>query len=148
MSFLFCVQFQYSFDTDIEHVEKLILFYTVLVKGGMRMEITQENKTIYSNINGQFVALVDNGYIYQLNSFTGQRMQIGVTQQTFDELKAITDGYYKKLVEAGIIKEPKTNEQIIAEQQEMMSEMMKAISKLTKKVEEMENGRNATDETI
>jgi hypothetical protein len=111
------------------------------------MEITQENKTIYSNINGQFVALVDNGYIYQLNSFTGQRMQIGVTQQTFDELKAITDGYYKKLVEAGIIKEPKTNEQIIAEQQEMMSEMMKAISKLTKKVEEMENGRNANNET-
>ena len=112
------------------------------------MEITQENKTIYSNINGQFVALVDNGCIYQLNSFTGQRMQIGVTQQTFDELKAITDGYYKKLVEAGIIKEPKSNEEIIAEQQAMMAEMMSAITKLTKKVEEMENGRNATDETI
>lgn len=131
-----------------------MLIYTLIVKGGIRMEITQENKTIYSNINGQFVALVDNGYIYQLNSFTGQRIQIGVVQQTFDELKAITDGYYKKLVEAGIIKEPKTNEQIIAEQQEamakqqaMMAEMMNAINKLTKKVEEMENGRNANSET-
>ena len=111
------------------------------------MEITQENKTIYSNINGQFVALVDNGCIYQLNSFTGQRMQIGVTQQTFDELKSITDGYYKKLVEAGIIKEPKTNEEIIAEQQAMMAEMMNAINKLTKKVEEMENGCNTNNET-
>lgn len=118
------------------------------------MEITQENKTIYSNINGQFVALVDNGCIYQLNSFTGQRIQIGVVQQTFEELKSITDGYYKKLVEAGIIKEPKSNEQIIAEQQEamakqqaMMAEMMNAINKLTKKVEEMENGCNATNET-
>jgi hypothetical protein len=111
------------------------------------MDITTENKTIYSNINGQFVALVDNGYIYQLNSFTGQRMQIGVLKQTFDELQEITDGYYKKLVEAGIIQEPKSNEQIIAEQQAMMAEMMNAINKLTKKVEEMENGCNANNET-
>lgn len=111
------------------------------------MDITTENKTIYSNINGQFVAMVDNGYIYQLNSFTGQRMQIGVLKQTFDELQEITDGYYKKLVEAGIIQEPKSNEQIIAEQQAMMAEMMNAINKLTKKVEEMENGCNGTNET-
>ena len=112
------------------------------------MDITTENKTIYSNINGQFVALVDNGYIYQLNSFTGQRMQIGVLKQTFDELQEITDGYYKKLVEAGIIQEPKSNEQIIAEQQAMMAEMMKAITKLTKKVEELEDGHHSNDETV
>lgn len=111
------------------------------------MEITQENKTIYSNINGQFVALIDNGCIYQLNSFTGQRMQIGVMQQTFDELKSITDGYYKKLVEAGIIKEPKSNEEIIAEQQAMMLKLYESIEQLTKKVEGLENGRNANNET-
>ena len=111
------------------------------------MDITTENKTIYSNINGQFVAMVDNGIIYQLNSFTGQRVQVGVIQQTFDELRTMTDQYYNKLVEAGIIKEPKTNEQIIAEQQAMMAEMMTAINKLTKKVEEMENGCNANTET-
>ena len=108
------------------------------------MEITHENKTIYSNINGQFVALVENGTIYQLNSFTGQKVQIGVIQQVFDELQEITDGYYKKLVEAGIIQEPKTNEQIIAEQQEAMAKMLEAINKLTAKVEVLENGLNAT----
>ena len=108
------------------------------------MDITHENKTIYSNINGQFVALVENGAIYQLNSFTGQKVQIGVIQQVFDELQEITDGYYKKLVEAGIIQEPKTNEQIIAEQQEAMAKMLEAINKLTAKVEVLENGLNAT----
>ena len=108
------------------------------------MDITHENKTIYSNINGQFVALVENGIIYQLNSFTGQKVQIGVVQQVFDELQEITDGYYKKLVEAGIIQEPKTNEQIIAEQQEAMAKMLEAINKLTAKVEVLENGLNAT----
>ena len=107
------------------------------------MDITHENKTIYSNINGQFVALVENGTIYQLNSFTGQKIQIGVIQQVFDELQEITDGYYKKLVEAGIIQEPKTNEQIIAEQQETMAKMLEAINKLTAKVEVLENGLNA-----
>ena len=100
------------------------------------MDITHKNETTYSNINGQFVAIVENGAIYQLNSFTGQRLQIGVVQQVFDELQEITDGYYKKLVEAGIIQEPKSNEQIIAEQQE-------AMNKLTAKVEELENGLNA-----
>ena len=70
-------------------------------------------------------------------------MQIGVVQQVFDELQEITDGYYKKLVEAGIIQEPKSNEQIIAEQQEAMNKMLEAINKLTAKVEELENGLNA-----
>jgi DNA-binding transcriptional regulator YhcF (GntR family) len=112
------------------------------------MDIAYENKTIYSNINGQFVALVENGTIYQVNSFTGQRIQVGVVQQVFDELKGIADEYYQKLVDAGIIKEPKTNEQIIAEQQEMMAEMMKAITKLTKKVEELEDGHCSNDETV
>ena len=107
------------------------------------MDITHKNETTYSNINGQFVAIVENGAIYQLNSFTGQRLQIGVVQQVFDELQEITDGYYKKLVEAGIIQEPKSNEQIIAEQQEAMNKMLEAINKLTAKVEELENGLNA-----
>ena len=112
------------------------------------MDISYKNETIYSNVNGQFVALVENGTIYQVNSFTGQKIQVGVVQQVFDELKGITDGYYQKLVDAGIIKEPKTNEQIIAEQQEMMAEMMKAITKLTKKVEELEDGHHSNDETV
>ena len=107
------------------------------------MDITHKNETTYSNINGQFVAIVENGAIYKLNSFTGQRLQIGVVQQVFDELQEITDGYYKKLVEAGIIQEPKSNEQIIAEQQEAMNKMLEAINKLTAKVEELENGLNA-----
>lgn len=112
------------------------------------MEITQENKTIYTNVNGQFVAFCDNGCIYQVNSFTGQRVQVGVTKQTFDELQKITDGYYDKLVELGIIIPPKSNEEIIREQQEMMSKMYDAIDKLTKKVEELENGHSTNNETI
>ena len=112
------------------------------------MDISYKNETIYSNVNGQFVALVENGTIYQVNSFTGQKIQVGVVQQIFDELKGIADEYYQKLVDAGIIKEPKTNEQIIAEQQEMMAEMMKAITKLTKKVEELEDGHCSNDETV
>lgn len=112
------------------------------------MEITQENKTIYSNINGQFVALVDNGCIYQLNSFTGQRNQIGVVQQTFEELKAITDDYYNKLVELGAIVPPKTPEQVIEEQQKAMQDMFALIKDLKKEVEVLKNGCNTNSETV
>jgi hypothetical protein len=82
-----------------------------------------------------------------VNSFTGQRVQIGVSQQIFDELQKITDEYYNKLVEVGVIVPPKSNEDIIKEQQEMISKMYDAISKLTKKVEDLENGCTTNSET-
>lgn len=110
------------------------------------MEITQENKTVY-NLNGQFVACVENGNIYQFNSFTGQKLLVGVTQQTFDELQSITDGYYNKLVEVGVITPPKTPEQIIEEQQKAMQDMYGLIKDLKAEVEVLKNGRNATLET-
>jgi len=110
--------------------------------------ITQEQKTTITTLNGQFVALVENGVIYQLQPFTGQKAVVGVVQSEYDELQKITEDYYKKLVEAGIIIEPKTPEQIIAEQQEAMAKMLEAINNLNKKVEDLENGRNANSETV
>lgn len=112
------------------------------------MEITHENKTIYSNINGQFVAMVDNGVIYQINSFTGQKAQVGVVQQTYDELQSITDNYYNKLVELGAIVPPKTPEQVIEEQQKAMQDMFSLIKELKQEVEVLKNGRNENTETV
>lgn len=112
------------------------------------MEITHENKTVYSNINGQFVACVENGNIYQFNSYTGQKVLVGVTQQTFDELQTITDGYYQKLVDLGAIVPPKTQEQIIEEQQKAMQDMFSLIKDLKAEVEELKNGHGANSETV
>lgn len=111
------------------------------------MDITHKNETIYSNINGQFVACVENGFIYQFNSYTGQKIQVGVTQQTFDELKTITDGYYDKLVEVGVITPPKSPEAIIEEQQKAMQDMFSLIKDLKAEVEVLKNGRNSITET-
>lgn len=112
------------------------------------MEITHKNETIYSNINGQFVALVENGLIYQINSFTGQKTKVGVVQQTYDELQGITDGYYNKLVELGVIIPPKTPEQVIEEQQKAMQDMFALIKDLKQEVEVLKNGCNSNSETV
>lgn len=106
------------------------------------MEVTQE-KTTYS-INGQFVATVENGSIYQIiNAYSNQKTKIGVTQDVFDELQGITDGYYDKLVELGAIVPPKTPEQIIEEQQKAMQDMFDVIKELKAEVEVLKNGHYA-----
>lgn len=112
------------------------------------MDITQEQRTVYTNLNGQFVACVDSGTIYQINTFTGQRVPVGVVQNVFDDLKGIADKYYAKLIEAGILQEPKTPEQMIAEQQQVMSDMLSVIKDLKREVEVLKNGRTENNASI
>ena len=113
---------------------------------------TLEQKTTYTTVNGQFVGFVEGNIIYQLTAFgfgQQQRVPIGVVQQTFDELQAITDGYYNKLVELGAIVPPKTAEELAAEQQRVIADMFDIIKSLKSEIEELkgnghqENSRNS-----
>ncbi|MBQ8691298.1 MAG: hypothetical protein IJ516_05695 [Phascolarctobacterium sp.] len=114
------------------------------------MDITTKQETTVANINGQFIGYVDNeGTIYQFNTMTGARLPVGVTHSVYNELQGICDGYYDKLVELGVIKPQKTQEQIIeeqqaalAKQQEAMDEMLSIMKDLKKEVEVLRNGRS------
>lgn len=111
---------------------------------------TLEQKTTYTTVNGQFVGFVEGNTIYQLTAFgfgQQQKVPIGVVQQTFDELQAITDSYYDKLVELGVITPPKTAEELAAEQQKVIADMYDIIKGLKSEIEELKGNGHQKDST-
>jgi hypothetical protein len=112
------------------------------------MQITTQETTTILNANSQFLAYTDGKNIYQLQPLgmgQNQKVIVGVTQQTYDELKELTDQYYNKLVELGIIKPPKTAEEMAAEQQQAMQDMLAIIKDLKTEVEELKNAKRTSD---
>lgn len=102
--------------------------------------VTEERRQTYSNIPAQFMGCCDGKNIFIINSFS-QKTLIGVTQQAYDELQSICQGYYDKLVELGVIKPPKTPEQLQAEQAQAMADMLAVVKGLKEEVEALKNGR-------
>ena len=112
------------------------------------MQITTQETTTILNANSQFLAYTDGKNIYQLQPLgmgQNQKVIVGVTQQTYDEIKELTDQYYNKLVELGIIKPPKTAEEMAAEQQQAMQDMLAIIKDLKTEVEELKNAKRTSD---
>lgn len=81
---------------------------------------------------------VEDGKIYELELYN-QRQQIGVTNQVYEELKAICDNYYNKLVELKVIIPPKTPEEIQQETATMMSAMLEQMKQMQQRLEEVEH---------
>lgn len=119
------------------------------------MQITTQETTTILNANSQFLAYTDGKNIYQLQPLgmgQNQKVIVGVTQQTYDELQEMTDKYYNKLVELGIIKPPKTEEEKEREreerdkqQQQAMQDMLAIIKDLKTEVEELKNAKRGND---
>ena len=118
------------------------------------MQITTQETTTILNANSQFLAYTDGKTIYQLQPVgfgQQQKVVVGVTQQTFDELKEMTDQYYNKLVELGVIKPPKTEEEKEREREERdkqnqqaMQDMITIIKDLKMEVEELKNAKRTS----
>ena len=112
------------------------------------MQITTQETTTILNANSQFLAYTDGKSIYQLQPLgmgQSQKVIVGVTQQTYDELKEMTDKYYDKLVELGVIVPQKTAEELAAEQQQAMQDMLAIIKDLKTEVEELKNAKRTSD---
>lgn len=90
--------------------------------------------------SGTGYCTVEDGIIYEFNPLlNGSKNRVGVTDAVYNELKTISDEYYKKLVELGAITPPKTPEQIQQETMELMSGMLKAMKQ---EMELMKNERS------
>lgn len=81
---------------------------------------------------------IEDGKIYELGLY-GQRQQIGVTTQLYEELKSICDNYYNKLVELKVIIPPKTPEEIQQETTAMMAAMLEQMKQMQQRLEEVES---------
>lgn len=115
------------------------------------MNITeQKTTTVNMQQPQQFLAQLEGVNIYQVNGFAfggGNRVQVGVTLQAYNELKAMCQQYYDKLVEVGVIQKEKTPAEIQAEQTKMIASMLDVVKGLKEEVEALKNERR-DDSTI
>lgn len=85
-------------------------------------------------------AIIEGSGIYSYDTYSGQKQQIGVTNECYTQLqntaREATDKaeeYYNKLVEVGVIVPPKTPEQTIAELTAMIGELRNEMQQQTPK---------------
>ena len=99
----------------------------------------------------QFLAQLEGQNIYQLNGFgfgNSNRVQVGVSLQAYNELKAMCQQYYDKLVEVGVIQKEKTPAELQAEQAQMMANMLAVVKELKSEVEALKNERRNNSEVV
>lgn len=91
----------------------------------------------------------------------GNKTVIGVTNKAYEDLNKITEEYYNKLVELGVIVPEKTPEQIQQEQNQLMQELLRQIKdnnqqnlalsakieEMNKEIEELKNVKSASNST-
>lgn len=116
------------------------------------MNITEQRTT---NINvqqpQQFLAQLEGTNIYQVNGFAfggGNRAQVGVTLQAYNELKQMCQQYYDKLVEVGVIQKEKTPAELQAEQTQMMANVLAVVKDLKAEVEALKHERRNNSEVV
>lgn len=87
--------------------------------------------------SGMVSALIENDNIYQVSGWNSQKVLIGVGVNKYNELKEIADGYYNVLVEKGIIEKPKSQEEIMQEQQKLMNEMFNQMKDMQQEIKNL-----------
>ena len=79
--------------------------------------------------NNSLLCVIEGENIVQTD-YMGNRKQIGKTNAAYKEIEDTCAEYYDKLVELGVIVPPKTQEQMIAELQQTVVDLMKEIKEL------------------
>jgi hypothetical protein len=85
--------------------------------------------------------IIENDDILNID-FYGNKNKVGVTTKKYEELSNICDKYYNKLVELGAITPPKTQEQIIQEQTQLMHEMINQMAQMKQEIEVLKNAKS------
>lgn len=92
----------------------------------------QGNINLTWNANTSFY-----GYVSDNNIYTNLGEQIGVNLAKFQEVEQALIKCKNRLIELGEIKVPKTPEEIIKEQSEMIEKQNQAINQMLARIEEM-----------
>lgn len=99
----------------------------------------QGNLNLSWNANTSFY-----GYVSDNNIYTNLGEQVGVNLAKYNEVEQALIKCKNRLIELGEIKIPKTPDEIIKEQSEMIEKQNIAINQMLKKMEEMTNGYGTT----
>lgn len=114
------------------------------MSGNMNLGIT--SSSVLTTYPQTMTCIVDGTNIIQVD-FYGNRQKVGVTQSAYDELEKISNEYYNKLVELKVITQPKTPEQQMQEQTELMADMLKEMQNMKREIEVLKNDQSTSCST-
>ena len=99
----------------------------------------QGNLNVNWNTNSSFLVYIQNDDIF---SYDGQK--IGVVNKKYNDVEQGLIKCKEKLIELGVIKVPKTQEEIIKEQSEMIEKQNQAINQMLARIEELSHEYRTT----
>ena len=82
--------------------------------------------------------VIENDEIFSVDLYNN-KTKIGVTNKKYDEMTDICNNYYDKLVELGAIVPPKTTEELIAEQNQTIIQMLNKMNAMQEELEGLKN---------
>lgn len=91
--------------------------------------------------------VIENDEIFSVDLYNN-KTKIGVTNKKYDEITDICNGYYDKLVELGAIVPPKTTEELIAEQNQTIIQMLNKMNAMQEELEGLKNEHQQSESAV
>lgn len=99
------------------------------------------SNSVITSLPQTFTCITDGNNIFQIDLY-GNKQVIGVAKKSYDELEKISNEYYQKLVELGVIVPEKSPEDIQKEMLDGMTTMLAEIKSLKQEVEVLKNDQS------
>ena len=100
------------------------------------------NYTQNYNLPNTVICTIEGGNIIQVGGYGQPPKKIGITNEAEKEIKDLLEQYNNKLIELGVIKKPKTPEELQAETNNIL---LKLTERLDKMEEFINNGHKKID---
>ena len=93
----------------------------------------------FCQMQAPLLCSIQNNKIVQIDGYNRVIRELGVTTEQYEEALKVAMGYKEKLEEAGLIKKPKTPQELHDEQMAIMQSLMKEVNDLKQQVHKYEH---------
>lgn len=101
----------------------------------------------FCQMQAPMLCCIQNNKIVQVDGYNRVIRELGVTGEQYEEALKVAMGYKEKLEDAGLLKKPKTPQELHDEQMAMMQSLMREVNILKEQVNKNEHRDDKTPTT-
>lgn len=106
------------------------------------MFINERQSTMYNNSNFFQCVLDEQGNIFKVDFWGGNPIQIGVTQDKYNEAIKVATDFQNKLIDLGVLEKEKTAEEIQKENNNLLNQLLNQFNNINQRLELLEQNNN------